>query len=185
MPVPTHDASCQSLTYPTSCWYCQRKIFVFQCSCGSSVLFDELGWPWPRHNCPDWPGDQIPVELRELEPPEPIPPGQHDTRRIDPAAGEERSLLVVVRELNASTNRTEEVGTLGEYGRQLLGLEPGAHYWQITLVDNRVRPNESFTALVSERLAQHLKRHVMVMAEISARGFGDQANWIVTDVNPL
>lgn len=90
-----------------------------------------------------------------------------------------------MRELNASTNRTEEVGTLGEYGRQFLGLEPGAHYWQITLVDNRVRPNESFTALVPERLAQHLERHVMVMAEISARGFGDQTKWIVTDVNPL
>lgn len=21
------------------------------CDCGSSVLFDELGWPWPRHQC--------------------------------------------------------------------------------------------------------------------------------------
>ena len=35
------------------CKYCRAPIFWLSCDCGSSVLFDELGWPWPRHHCAD------------------------------------------------------------------------------------------------------------------------------------
>lgn len=33
------------------CRDCQRRIFFFQCNHGSRVLFDELGPPWPQHDC--------------------------------------------------------------------------------------------------------------------------------------
>lgn len=33
------------------CRYCEAAVFYFQCSCGSQMLFDELGEPWPRHDC--------------------------------------------------------------------------------------------------------------------------------------
>lgn len=51
MSNPTHSSSCRSWTYPVSCRACSNEVFVHQCTCGSAVLFDELGPPWPRHDC--------------------------------------------------------------------------------------------------------------------------------------
>jgi hypothetical protein len=33
------------------CRECAERIFFFRCSHGSRVLFDELGPPWPQHDC--------------------------------------------------------------------------------------------------------------------------------------
>ena len=52
--VPSHGPECGTRTYPTRCRYCESAVFYFECSCGSQVLFDELGKrgePWPRHDC--------------------------------------------------------------------------------------------------------------------------------------
>lgn len=46
-----HGAWCGSHTWPTRCHRCSASIFYFGCECGSRVLFDELGPPWPRHDC--------------------------------------------------------------------------------------------------------------------------------------
>lgn len=51
MSNPTHSSSCRSWTYPVSCHGCPDEIFVHQCTCGSTVLFDDLGPPWPLHDC--------------------------------------------------------------------------------------------------------------------------------------
>ena len=34
-----------------SCRLCGTTIFYFSCDCGCKVLFDQLGPPWPEHNC--------------------------------------------------------------------------------------------------------------------------------------
>ena len=59
MPTPSHGIFCSSRTFPTPCRYCGDDIFVYQCSCGSVVLFDELGGDWPQHRlaCYLNPGD--------------------------------------------------------------------------------------------------------------------------------
>lgn len=49
--VPSHGPQCDTRTYPTRCRYCETAVFFFQCSCGSRMLFDDLGEPWPRHDC--------------------------------------------------------------------------------------------------------------------------------------
>ena len=46
-----HGVYCKTITFPLKCKYCQQQIFFFSCDCGSRVLFDELGPPWPRHDC--------------------------------------------------------------------------------------------------------------------------------------
>ena len=46
-----HGWWCNSKTIPITCKYCGDGIFWFSCDCGSSKLFDELGEPWPIHNC--------------------------------------------------------------------------------------------------------------------------------------
>lgn len=51
MSVPGHDPSCKTLVYEARCWHCRRSIYVLHCTCGSTVLFDEIGVPWGRHEC--------------------------------------------------------------------------------------------------------------------------------------
>ena len=46
-----HGVYCKTTTFPLKCKYCQQQIFFFSCDCGSRVLFDELGPPWPIHDC--------------------------------------------------------------------------------------------------------------------------------------
>ena len=49
--VPTHSSSCRTLSFPITCRDCHHPAFLFSCSCGSIVLFDKLGPPWPIHDC--------------------------------------------------------------------------------------------------------------------------------------
>lgn len=48
---PLHGAWCSSWTYPWSCPTCGAAVFVYECTCGSWVMFDELGGDWPQHSC--------------------------------------------------------------------------------------------------------------------------------------
>lgn len=52
MPVPTHGPRCKKLfCRPSRCTGCRQEIFHWACTCGSNILFDKLGEPWPRHRC--------------------------------------------------------------------------------------------------------------------------------------
>ena len=46
-----HGYWCNSRAFPTKCRGCSSDIYVFMCNCGSRVLFDQLGPPWPVHDC--------------------------------------------------------------------------------------------------------------------------------------
>lgn len=49
---PHHDyGDCVSKTFPIRCKICGKEVFYYSCTCGSKVFFDELGPPWPKHNC--------------------------------------------------------------------------------------------------------------------------------------
>lgn len=62
--MTVHGRRCNSQTFPTNCRDCGDPIFVFTCNCGSAVLFDELGQPWPKHRCRSWsaPGGNFRVD---------------------------------------------------------------------------------------------------------------------------
>ena len=49
--VPTHGPECATRTYKTRCSECGKPVFFFSCSCQSAVFFDNLGHPWPEHDC--------------------------------------------------------------------------------------------------------------------------------------
>ena len=51
MPIPNHGSGCEARTYPTKCRGCASKIFVQKCNHNSTVLYNQLGAPWPRHDC--------------------------------------------------------------------------------------------------------------------------------------
>ena len=46
-----HGVWCNTRTFPTMCRYCQQSVYYFHCDCDSRVFFDDLGPPWPIHNC--------------------------------------------------------------------------------------------------------------------------------------
>lgn len=46
-----HGEWCGAKTWPTSCPSCSAKVFYFSCGHGSKVFFDDLGSPWPIHDC--------------------------------------------------------------------------------------------------------------------------------------
>ena len=212
MSIPTHGPFCQTWVYSTRCWDCQQDIHVLQCTCGSAVLLDALGAPWPKHACVGRGGaggiggsglsgwaavntlraQGVPISPDVRQKIFPIErQNVHNAepevaiKRIRPKNGERRSTLAVVRELYSSTKRTANVDALPELGLKVLGLDPKMRYWQITLVNNTARPNKSFTALVPNHLAQGLELGVMVMVEMFGSVGGDFADWVITDINPL
>ena len=102
--------------------------------------------------------------------------------RIEPGDRTQRSVLAVARELHSKTKRISSVDRLSELGLKLLGLDPKTRYRQITLVANSVRPNESYTALIPDALAQGLESGVIVRATMSGCVSGKFAAWIITDI---
>lgn len=46
-----HGAWCGTKTFPTVCPSCGIGVFFFSCNCGCKVFFDDLGAPWPIHDC--------------------------------------------------------------------------------------------------------------------------------------
>jgi len=52
---------------------------------------------------------------------------------------------------------SKALDALSAIGYQLAGLDPKARHQQVTLVDNSVRPNESYTALVPGPLVNTLR----------------------------
>ena len=46
-----HGEWCGTKTFPTTCPSCSADVFYFSCAHGSKVFFDELGAPWPIHDC--------------------------------------------------------------------------------------------------------------------------------------
>lgn len=51
MSVPRHGLDCGTHTFPAKCGKCGDDVYFFSCTCGSRVFFDELGSPWPVHDC--------------------------------------------------------------------------------------------------------------------------------------
>ena len=49
--MTVHGRWCNTRTYPLTCRYCGEGVFYFSCDHESKVFFDELGPPWPQHNC--------------------------------------------------------------------------------------------------------------------------------------
>jgi hypothetical protein len=54
MPIPTHSLSCTTRAFKTNCPHCKETVFYFSCSCGSKVFFNELGYPWEKHDCEEY-----------------------------------------------------------------------------------------------------------------------------------
>jgi hypothetical protein len=45
-----------SVTFPTECRYCGTDIYLYASPTGGFAIFDALGKPWPKHDCPGYDG---------------------------------------------------------------------------------------------------------------------------------
>ena len=200
MPVPSHGLFCQSRVFPISCWYCDQRIHILRCSCGSTVLFDALGWPWPLHRCPEYRdlngvggGDGsvgVPDSLEHTarasslpERPSALPAVAIES--VAPSPGPPLEVVAVIREIYTSTKRTRAIDDLSDFGKTLLGLDTNAQYRQVTLVQNDSRPNKSYTALVSEKDLRGFNQGMLVGARICARSQGSSPLWVVSRITAL
>ena len=63
-----HGPSCNATTFPTTCRLCSTPVFYYSCECGSKVFFEELGYPWPIHDClvTNQPVDNSPSTYRPI-----------------------------------------------------------------------------------------------------------------------
>ena len=50
MSVPNHREDCATYLWKTTCRDCSEPVYLFGCSCGSIVLFNTPGPPWPLHS---------------------------------------------------------------------------------------------------------------------------------------
>lgn len=46
----------RSLTFPTACRYCGHHIYLYAHPNGGFAIFDDLGVPWPKHQCAGYDG---------------------------------------------------------------------------------------------------------------------------------
>ena len=198
MPTPSHGLSCSSRTFPTACHYCGDGIFVFQCSCGSVVLFDELGGNWPQHRlaCYLKPGDaQLPTSeqrsdwiRREFEQVRKrLKPSDVQFVSIEPAsvAGQTVAAVMVIREMPSRTQRIERMEQWNPFARAAMDIDqPDGSYVQITLADSGAEPRSTYPAIVERNLVDGLplKHNSPVGASLQARSSGGLAEWFVTEI---
>ena len=208
MSVPTHGSFCQTKTYPVKCWACQKSIFVFQCTCGSCILFDDLGDPWPRHQCmgdvgsggiggSGFSGWQAVEVLRSRGYPitdyvlDKIFPkdkqkkktkGDEWNRSIDPEDKKIIKHIFIVREISQETKKTLSLKSVSSMGAALLNIPPGG-FIQITIVDNSGGKNLTYTCFVDPKNFEGVERNQMVFAELRGHVSTSVSGWIVEKIN--
>lgn len=177
----SHGARCNSRTWPTFCQYCGQRVFYFTCDCGCKVFFDELGAPWPKHQCHGYLNSLIETYGREviergmavmmmtpgIEPSyarqvqqdyeqevrQPAP--KKDIIRRDPVHGAREDVVGIVRELVDSVNVFKRLGTSDNpISRAILRSLAKAQCVQITIHTGALAStdNHSYTFLVDKQL---------------------------------
>ena len=213
MPSPSHGPDCHSRTFPTDCRNCTEPIFIYQCSCNSTVVFDELGNGWPRHSCSavtlvEPSSCATDTELFQVD----RPPSRRAQKKTTRAKHQQKSKIAGdfnrikpneyigdsfrgiahIRELPTTTTRVLNLAQLGGIGKLLLGLTDNdfirGNLLQMTLEASNDGQRRTFTAIVSASLLRgiSLSAHMPVGVTIEARGLSTgPAEWFVTSITPI
>ena len=108
--IPTHGWSCRTRTFRTDCRDCRDPVFFMSCNCGSAVLFDELGPPWPKHLCDTIQKMEVKIEELGKETVEWALAQRMMTRRFDVASIEPsyaKHLVLAVRKPQPELQRMD------------------------------------------------------------------------------
>lgn len=183
-----HGFWCGARTIPMRCRRCQtHPIFWFSCECGCSVLFEELGPPWPRHTCY---ADTRQVVPDSVEEPILAParlPWMGDMSAVPPTrAGEKLDFVGVVGNRVLERNVTKKFGVEDTpAGRLLLGLLGNFRPGTVTVhvvhpsVDGQPLRRESVTAWTSRTKLRELHVGDPVRMKVEAHCIQYELVWIV------
>ena len=100
--------------------------------------------------------------------------------RVRPKNGEARCVIAAVREIHPATRLTAELKNLNPIGYKLAGIDPQVLYKQITVIDDSVRPRESYTALAPEHLIEKVVRGELVAVELRGLELGRLKAWVLS-----
>ncbi len=75
-----HGAACHARTLPIRCKYCGDSVYYFACDHGLKLLLDDLGAPWPEHQCT---GYLKAVSADEMLDPAPAKPRKPRIAKVD------------------------------------------------------------------------------------------------------
>jgi hypothetical protein len=110
---------------------------------------------------------------------------EHFIKRMDPM-DEELSFVGIVREQISETSKLRAVyAGIGELGQKMLGLPAVSKVLQITVVDTRDEPHESYTCLVDKgKMESAIKTGAMVFVLIKGYVIPSPV-WIVKEINTI
>ena len=189
-----HGFWCGARTIPMRCRRCHaHPIFWFSCDCGCSVLFEELGPPWPRHECYADGGRVSPDSVEEAILAPARLPWMGDMSAVPPArAGEELDIVGVVGNRVLERNVTKMFGVADTpTGRLLLGplgnFRPGTVTVHVVhpSVDGQPLRRESVTAWTSRTKLRTLRVGDPVRMKVVARRIQDELVWIVNSLKVI
>lgn len=195
--IPTHGIFCQTWTYPTNCWDCGTRIFVFQCSCGSAVLFNALGGRWPLHECgttsahveriirsdAEWNRLRIQQHIDAIRPgPKQWVsslPGEH-------LGAPPRHFVATLEDIPAHTKRIARLDNESVVELGAMKVRSGARaFAQVTLRDTAATPHQVYPAIVERSaLPGGLRRNMQLGVTLEARGLA-RAEWFVVEIQPI
>lgn len=101
----THGWWCGSRTYPTRCRDCGAEVYYFSCNCGCKVFFDNLGWPWPIHDCTPYLQAQRQIQLQE----------EYAQRMVEQCERRQRLDMPIIRRDPLENSVIEEIGVVREF----------------------------------------------------------------------
>ena len=189
-----HGFWCGARTIPMPCRYCGANlVFWFSCECGCSVVWDELGWPWPKHPCftrrstgvvESVSQDVLAVARMSWTTNMSAVAPQH--------AGQEIITTGIVGNLVPERNIEKKFGVADTpSGRSLLG--PLANYRPGTITVHAIRGSsdghpprrESLTAWTSRTKLRSLGLGDPVRIRAEAREVMDELIWVVGSLKPV
>lgn len=200
MSIPTHGSDCHTTTYPSACRSCGKHIFILQCTCGSAVLLNSLGWPWPHHQCLDpnlprgWRAIQklrdmgIPIDHRVIKYAyDPKSPTSLNTppptlTKVKSESGKKLELITLLRECHSNTKHTQKLQQLGTIGQKMFNMS-SSNIIQLTLHDTSASPPRSYRCLFPSapiNLSANIGNLVAVVLE--GVEFGSFSTWVVREL---
>lgn len=209
MAVPNHNFYCQTWMYKTSCWSCATEIFVFQCSCGSAVLFNNDRPPFDEHTCSGGIGDSglsgwnaidvlrnagMPITAEVMDKAFDKKPkatqkisGNSDIKKISPIYGENREIIMNIAEFQRETKETTNFNNLSAIAREMEGVPKDVDgVSQITLMYNNDDIRESYTALLPVKLIpKNIEQLKKSRSVVFVKLLGLKSWWLVDNIEPL
>jgi hypothetical protein len=130
-----------------------------------------------------------PAPHRPKTPKQPAPAKQsHSIKRMEPvAAGEEVSVIGIIRERGAQTACMKALyAALGALGRKLFRLPASGRAIQLTIVDVEGEPNESYSCIADAGIVDRsLTKDVMVWVRLIGNVAPSASAWVVKEIHAV